>query len=112
MKYINKSLVWTPLPGMKREEIVEELTKSSVGIADKGDHIWAAMINNLGTILYCFALQVDEHNLNGRIINAWFVKRIPEAAGPDVYDCPQDIIDMCKTTNIEWRREVLQRLTK
>lgn len=107
MRYVNKSLEWIPLPGLNRQQIIDELTKTSVLIEDKGNHVWAAMINNLGTILYCFALQVGSYNHNGREINVFYIKRIPEASGPDVYDCSQNIMEMCKITNVEWRQVVM-----
>jgi hypothetical protein len=106
MKYISKSLIWIPLPGLTREQIIEEIRKESVGVSDHTDHVWAATVSNTGTMLYCYGLQVGPYEYGGREINVWYIKLIPEAMGPDVYDCPSDILDMCRITNQEWRDEL------
>lgn len=107
MKYINKSLVWVALPGLQRDMVIDEIAATSVDYSDKGNHVWSASMTNEGTILFCYALQVDEYTSNGKTFNSWYIKRIPESVGPDVYDCPFEIMDMCKMTNIEWRQRVL-----
>lgn len=109
MKYVNKSLVWIPLPGMQREQIIDEIAMNSAAFLDKGDHVWAATISNQGTLLFCYALRIDKHVHQGREINVWFIKRIPESAGPDAYDCPNDILDMCKIMNPAWRKEIQEK---
>ena len=106
---IAKSLEWIPFPGFTRERIVEELTRECVASKDCGDHVWVAVINNLGTILFCYGLQVGAYKHFDREINVYYVKRIPESVGPDVYDCPDEILDMCRIQNAQWREQLRAR---
>jgi hypothetical protein len=100
---VTKSLEWIAMPGLTRERIIEDITRDAVAHRDMGTHVWVAMINNLGSMLYCFAVQLGAFDHHGREVGVYYVKRIPEAAGPDVYDCPQEIMEMCRITNPEWR---------
>lgn len=105
MNRITKSLEWIAMPGLSREKIVEELTENCAASIDLGNHLWVANITNKGPLLFCYGLQIGIHNEMGRTFNTWFVKRIPESAAPELYDCPIDIMDMCIMTNMEWRQK-------
>ena len=107
-KYIGRSLEWIPLPGLDRDKVLDDIRDGCVGSADMRDHVWATNITNKGTILFCYGLQAGPYKdpQSGREFNVWYVKRIPEEAGPDVYDCPIELLDQAFPTNQAWRVQV------
>jgi len=108
-KLIDKSLVWIPFPGLNRETILNDLTSDALAHRDCGDHVWVASMDHNGTLLYCYAVRVAPYQHGDKEISVWYVKRIPESVGPDVYDCPVDIMEMCRLTNADWRQQVMSR---
>jgi hypothetical protein len=108
MLVIDKTLEWIPCHGMERQQVVDVIIKECVSFSDMKDHIWVVAINHLGPSLYCYGLQLCDVIVNGTRKNVWFVKRIPEAVGPDVYDCPLDVMEAARTTNQQWRDAVRQ----
>ena len=96
-----KPLEWVKFQGRTKLQIIEdEVNRDAVSYADMGDHVWVAKLNNRGTNLLCYGFARDDQN-------EWNVKLIPEDVGPDVYDCPITLLDMCVTRNVDWRAKVV-----
>lgn len=106
MIQFERSFEWVPCRGMLREQIVAELITDSAASADMGDHLWVVSVNNRGPCLFCYGLQLGYLDDGGPWKDQWFVKRIPEDVGPDVYDCPMELLDMARPTNPAWRDQV------
>ena len=102
---VDRSLVWIPCPGMSRDEIIADIRKDSVAIADKGDHLWVVVINNLGPCLFCFGIAAGKDESKSPPEVCYVVKRIPETVGPDVYDCPMELLDSSRPVNETWREQ-------
>lgn len=107
-KYIVKSLEWVPLPGLTREMVLADLIEGSLGSVDLNDHVWTVDVTHRGPTLCCYALFAGLYKdpKTGREFNAWYVKRIPEAAEPDVYDCPLELMEQAFITSPKWREQV------
>lgn len=85
-------------PGKTRGQVISELTHEALLVNDRNDHIWVVRMNNRGTSLICFAV--------GKVDGIWHHKMISEDVGPDVYDCPLEMLDMTVPRNEEWRQKV------
>lgn len=107
---INKSLTWIPMPGMSFKQVLETLTGNCADYWShpNGTHMWVAEITNLGTILTCYILKIDKYIHFGKEHNCIYVNRVQESDGPEVYDCPQQILEMCRITNEEWRKKFVE----
>lgn len=106
--FIDRSLEWIPCGPRLREQVVSEIAASCAGFVDRGDHLWGVIIGSQGPQLFCFGIQFVATNRQ-EFNDQWFVKRIPEAVAPDVYDCPTELLDMARITNQAWRLEVERR---
>lgn len=106
--YISKLLTWIPLPGFDRKKVLDEIVEGAVAHVDCGNHVWTAEIEHRGTLLYCYGLQIGEYDHMGEKINIYYVKKIPESVGPDVFDCPKDMLEMCVSKNAKWREDVIK----
>lgn len=100
---INKLMEWIPVSGF-RDQIVAELRKDCVTLADMGDHLWVVTMNHDGSRLSCYGLAVGSDGPSGH--KCWYLKKIPEFAGPDVYDCPLEVLEAALSTNDAWREKV------
>jgi len=85
-------------PGKTRSQVISELTHEALLVNDQDDHIWIVKMNNRGTSLICFAV--------GKVDGIWHHKMIAEDIGPDIYDCPLEMLDMTVPRNEEWRQRV------
>lgn len=105
---IDRSLVWMPCPGMSRDGVVAEIRKDCVSLVDRGDHLWAVIVNNKGPCLFCFGIGEGVDSRRSPPETVVIVKRIPEDVGPDVYDCPIELLEAARPTNETWRERVRQ----
>lgn len=105
---INSSLEWIPMPGLGRDQVLQEIIKDAVEHSDHGDHVWTVQINNRGASLFCYGLQLGLYEAQGKEGNVWYVKRIPEDNEPDVYDCPITLLEATVSRSDTWRKRVIQ----
>ncbi len=93
---------WIKCEGKTKAQIMSDvIITNSVAYKDMGTHVWVAKINNRGPSLLCYATAKSDE--------VWYYKMITEDMGPDVYDVPQDMLDMCISRNMAWRLEVARR---
>lgn len=111
-QYNYRQLVWVPVPGLSREKVIEDITSDCVSyhIPPSPDHVWVAKIEHKGTMLYCYAVQLGPYTQADKEGNVWYVKKIPESVGPDVFDCSRELLEMCHPTNVRWRDRVYEAL--
>lgn len=100
---LETSLVWVPCGGQSRDDVVKQVTAGCIEHIDMGDHLWVVSMNNRGSCLFCYGLQLGHLDDGKMWRDQWFVKRIPEDAGPDVYDCPLSFLDATRPSNDAWR---------
>ena len=92
---------WIKEENKTKTQLMEEVfLVDAIDHKDMGTHVWVAKLNNRGTSLVCYA--------TGKVDGIWHHKLITEDIGPDVYDCPLGLLEMCVTRNIPWRTKVMQ----
>src|SRR3990167_1441864 len=102
---------WEARPGRSRDDVFEELISDAIDWDDRGTHIWAAKMNNRGTVLFCYELELMElHDRPGA--RAWHLRRLTEDMGPIQDDCPIRLLDVTRPSNVAWRARVQDRLGK
>lgn len=103
---IEKMLEWVPLLGHDRARALDEIVQGSIGWRDMGDHVWVVSLINLGPCLFCYALTMGFDETTRA--QSWFTKMVPESVGPEVIDCPIELLDASRVTNGAWRERVRQ----
>lgn len=114
-RMIDKSFEWIPFPGLNLSEVIDSATEGCLErkvIAATGgvlDHVWTTTMNNNGTVLFLYVIGLFEFEQAGKKGNCWYVKRLPECDGLDVFDCPRPFLEATVPVSEKWRGEILRQ---